>query len=558
MPYAEYSCLSISREDFRKIYKDLPILEHEELFYSQAENRQQLVDEYLTSKLWRLNNIYTIVDKWGDRMIFKMNRAQHLVYAASLRHPRLVILKSRQQGISTFWLVSFFDDCCTQKDLSIGLMAQGQDEAEALLERTKLLWDTLDGEIKTFLGLRLLVDNTKEFKLSSNSKIFIRTSFRSTTLQRLHISEMGKIANAAPKKANEVKTGSLQALAQGNIGVVESTAEGDNLFKDMWDNAVLYLQNMSKKDFMPVFLSWIDDPDCNVEEDQVITPANAKYFKKIEDNLGIRLTRTQKNFWIVQYRELSERVYQEYPATALEAFMATKKGSYYADLYMEHIIGNNREIKNIYDKNLYTQCAFDLGMNDTMVCLPFQCYTDDEFRIIDEFYDNGQQIKYYTDWMKEQPWWETLNHVILPHDGAVTSLNDGKTREDIFREELKTNKDGTPKEIKVHITVLEKTASVNTDIELVRIALHNLYLDIKCEFIKKCILGYKKEWDDRRERWRDKPDHSGDDSHGADAVRYMVMGANRGSTLRAPTKRPTSTKEYGRTRHRQGGRGHDI
>lgn len=557
MPYNEYSCLSISREDFLEIYKGLPIADSVDLFYTQAKSIDEVKYKYMVSKLWRLNNIYTIVDKWGARMTFKMKRVQHLVYAASLRHPRLVILKSRQQGISTFWLVSFFDDCCTIDDLSIGLMAQGQDEAEALLERTKLLWDTLDDEIKHFLNLKLLTDNTKEFKLSTNSKIFIRTSFRSTTLQRLHISEMGKIANAAPKKANEVKTGSLQALAQGNTGIVESTAEGDNLFKDMWDNAVLYIQNMSQKDFKPVFLSWIDDPDCNVDEEQIISPSNAKYFKKVENDLGLRLTRTQKNFWIVQYRELSERVYQEYPATALEAFMATKKGSYYADLYMEHVIGLNREKTGLYDPNLHVQVAFDLGMNDTMVCGAFQCYVDDEFRVIDEFYDNGQQIKYYTDWMKEQPWWVHLNHVILPHDGAVTSLNDGKTREDIFREELKTNKDGSSKEIKVYITVLEKTASVNTDIELVRIALHNLWVDTRCEFLKKSIIGYKKEWDDRRERWRDKPDHTGEDSHGADMVRYMVMGANRGSTLRRPQNTRASTKEHGRN-YSRGRTSHDV
>ena len=299
MPYSEYSCLTITREDFRHIYKGLPIAEYEELFYSQAETEEEVATKYLPSKLWRLNNLYTIVNKWGERITFRMNRAQHLVYAASLRHPRLIILKSRQQGISTLWLVSFFDDCVTLEDLSIGLMAQGQDEASTLLERTKILWETLDPEVKAFLGAAIKVNNTKEFKLTNGSNIFIRTSFRSATLQRLHISEMGKIANNFPEKAREAKTGTLQAIAQGNTAVIESTAEGDNLFKDMWDNSVAYVRNLSKKDFLPVFLSWLDDPDCNVEEDQPITTANAKYFKKLEDELGLRLTRTQKNFWIV-------------------------------------------------------------------------------------------------------------------------------------------------------------------------------------------------------------------------------------------------------------------
>ncbi|MGY2498704.1 hypothetical protein ACW4UO_30035, partial [Klebsiella pneumoniae] len=107
-----------------------------------------------------------------------------------------------------------------------------------LLERTKFLWDKLDPDIKAYLNRSLEKDNAKSFTFNNHSQIFIRVSFRSTTLQRLHISEFGKIANHSPKKAKEVKTGTLQALAVGNTGVIESTAEGRNMFKEMWDASV--------------------------------------------------------------------------------------------------------------------------------------------------------------------------------------------------------------------------------------------------------------------------------------------------------------------------------
>lgn len=517
--------MRITREEFLEIYAGLPVCEYVDLFYSEPENDLDMATNYLTSKLWRLNNIYTIVDKYGKRTTFEMNRSQHLVYAAALRHPRVIILKSRQQGISTLWLVSFFDDCCTQSDFSIGLMAQGTDESEKLLERVKLLWETMNQNILAYWNLHLTKDNTKEFSLSNGSSIYIRTSFRSTTLQRLHISEMGKIANKSPEKAKETKTGTLQALAQGNTGIVESTAEGDNMFKDMWDNAVKFSGNMTPKDFSPVFLSWLDDPDCNVEQDQFVPEKVEEYFKKVEKETGRALTRTQRNFWVTQYRELGDKVYQEYPSTATEAFMATKQGTYYAETYLTWVKKLGRERKGLYDPNLEVQVAVDLGMNDTNVLGVFQEYIKDEVRVIHGFEDNGQRISYYTDWMKRQEWIANLTHVILPHDAMVTDLTSGKTRLQVFEEELKSYKDadGNLQPLHVTFTVLPK-ADRQEGINAVREMIPNLYVDPeKCPYIVDCLYNYHKEWDEKRERFRDVPCHD-EWSNGADMLRYMAAG----------------------------------
>jgi hypothetical protein len=448
-----------------------------------------------------------------------MKLSQHKVYAASLRHPRIIILKSRQQGISTLWLVSFFDDTITNPDFSIGLMAQGQDEAATLLERTKILWDELDPVVKAYLDIEVSKDNTKEFSLTNGSNIFIRTSFRSTTLQRLHISEMGKIANKYPEKAQETKTGTLQAIAPGNTAVIESTAEGANLFKDMWDNAIKHIGQLSKKDFYPVFLSWIDDPDCVLDAPQVISPKHADYFIKLEAELGQKLTDNQKNFWIVQYRELGEKIYQEYPSSPIEAFMATKDGAYYARLYLEFVKGSGREKEGMYDRNLDVQVAVDLGMNDTNSLVIFQTYKN-EIRIIDEVCDNGQQISYYTDILKSKPYFENITRVILPHDAEVKELTSGKTRSQVFEEEL----------MGIDIVVLTR-ADVNEGIEQVRQVLKNLWIDPKCDYLISCLYNYKKEWDEKRERWRDKPCHD-EYSNGADCLRYMAVGSERDSKIR--------------------------
>lgn len=518
----EYSCLTISRKEFRTIYAECPtILAKEELFYTKPENDVEVVNKYLTSKLWRLNNVYSIVDKWGTLITFRMNRSQHMVYAASLKHPRLIILKSRQQGISTLWLVSFFDDAVFISNYNIGLMAQGLDESATLLDRTQILWDNLNPFIKQLLGITINNNNTKEFSFTNNSKFFIRTSFRSATLQRLHISEMGKIANKYPDKAKETKTGTLQALAQGNIGVVESTAEGDNMFKSMWDNAELSSdEDRTPKDFLPVFLSWIDDPDCFVDKDQFISDKNAKYFREVEEQIGKKLTRGQKNFWIVQYRELADKIYQEYPSTSIEAFMATKQGAYWAELYMMWVKGYSRIKENLYDKNLDVEVAFDLGMNDTNSYIAFQNYRK-EVRVIGEFQDSNEPIKYYCDQLKKEPWFSNVTRVILPHDAEVKEQTSGKTRLEVYEDELEYDNDGN--KTNIHVEVLERTESINDDIEKVRQLIPNLWVDKKIDYMQTCFLNFKREWDEKNERFKDKPNKD-EAEQGASAIRYMACG----------------------------------
>lgn len=503
--------LSIDKPKFLELYKGKKIVDNIDLFYSKPKNNDDLVKNYLISKLWRLNNLYTIIDKYGNKVRFVMNLSQHRVYAAKLHHPRLIILKSRQQGISTFWLIDFFDDLCFRKNLSIGLMAQGQDEASTLLERVKLLWDEFPLSTKQLLGLSVVEDNTKRLSLSTGSKIFVRTSFRSTTLQRLHISEMGKIANNYPKKAKETKTGTLQTIAAGNPVVIESTAEGDNMFKTDWEKAVTNVNALSPKDFYPVFLSWLDDPTCVESMPQVIDDKTAKYFEKIELELNRVISLEQKNFWVMQYRELGDEIYQEYPSTEEEAFMVNRAGAYYAHKYLTQVVKQKRIVYDLYDKNLDVQIAADLGMDDTMVITVFQDYNDST-RIIDEVYGNGEDIKYYCDELKEKEYYPQLNHIILPHDAEVKELTSGLTRKEAFENEIP----------QAYITVLAKV-SVQDGINAVRDLLSRLWIDAKCTYIMKCLMNYTKEWDDKRQVWKNKPLHD-ESSNGADSIRYLALG----------------------------------
>jgi len=87
--------LGITREQFKGLYAGLDV--DIATFDNYPATDKSFMEDFLPSKLWRLNNLYTIINKDGYKMQFLMNYAQHVVYSASLRHPRIIILKSRQQ-----------------------------------------------------------------------------------------------------------------------------------------------------------------------------------------------------------------------------------------------------------------------------------------------------------------------------------------------------------------------------------------------------------------------------------------------------------------------------
>lgn len=506
--------LGISREEFREIYAGLPVLKLEDKLYAKIEDADDFYGR-LKYKLFRMNMLYTITNKRMKPVIFKMNRSQHIVFAQSLRHPRLVILKSRQQGISTLYLVMFMDDAFFKPHQEIGLMLQDLQRAKKMLERVKLLWETFDPNIKKELGnLRDTANNESSLTLSNHSSITVGTSFRSGTLSHLHISEMGAIANRRPDWAKETQTGSLQAIAPENPCVIESTAKGDNLFKHMWDNAVKNENALTIRSFKPVFLPWHEDPHCVLDapENFSLTQTEEAYLKSLE----LDLTQEQKNFWAFEHRQLGKEVYQEYPANPEEAFRADQDGNYYTQHFKHYIKDRGRIKDNLYDEYLPVQTAWDLGMDGYTVIVFFQAFQEANeprptIRIIDEFVDRGYDLKYYVEHIKHTPYVGKLINNILPHDVEVKELSTGKSRKSMLMAH------GLDK-----IKVLP-AGNVADGIEAVKEHMKFMYIDKKCEYIISVFNNHKKEWDNMRQHWKAKEADT-EWSHGADALRYMVEG----------------------------------
>lgn len=95
-----------------------------------TDEQNKFLTEKLSSKFWRLNNLYTILDKDGNKIILRLNPSQVKVLT-QYKHNRKIILKSRQQGISTLFLAYYLDDCLFKPGFQAGIQSYGQDEAEA-------------------------------------------------------------------------------------------------------------------------------------------------------------------------------------------------------------------------------------------------------------------------------------------------------------------------------------------------------------------------------------------------------------------------------------------
>jgi len=529
--------LVVSREQFKAIYAGLPnVLNLEYLFDTKASTDTEFVTEYLNTKLWRMNNLYYIIDKEGKKVLFKMNLAQHLKYAAQLRHPRVLVLKSRQRGISTGTLVDYNDDALFNDNTLVGMQSYGLEESAALLEKLQVIWYNLDPAVISFMGLALTKNNTKSMSYSNGSEVKVQTSFRGSTLQRLHVSELGKIANKDPKKAKELKSGTLQAIKMGNPVTIESTAEGQhNAMHIWWVEAEELVGDRSLKDFFPLFLTWVTDPDCSINTPMHITSDQEGALDKIEAEYGeyidvpsFRLTKQQRWWAVAQMRELGDDFYQEYPHTPESAFNAVHDGTYYAKHWRQY---GTVVKEGLYDSAIGVRTAWDLGVNDMMVIVFFQVHGK-SVRIIDEYHNHGEGLDHYVSVLKERiksRGYFYEQHV-MPHDVKVTELQTNKTRLARLRKLGLRN-----------IKVLPRTKSVQNDIQRVREFIPMMALDgTTCNYIQKMFGRYTKKWDDVLGIFADKPLHD-TWSNPADAVRYMVMSL--GSLVVEKRERRNSSSE---------------
>ena len=472
-------------------------------------------------KLARLRSgFYHIKDKDGRRVRFRMNPDQEQFLVE--RHGFDLILKARQKGFTTVIQLDMLDDCLFQSNIAAGVIAHNLVDAKAFFaDKIKYAYDNLPPLFRKYRTAT--VDSAESLKFNNGSSIRVGTSLRSGTLQRLHVSEYGKLCAKYPEKAREVKSGAFNTVQAGQRIVVESTAEGQaGHYYELCQAARRKDDagtNLTSLDFKFHFAPWWTSAEY-VLADGVSEPAEMQeYFEKLAQQ-GIALTIQQRAWYVKKAEQQLEDMKREYPSTADEAFEASVEGSYFG----RQMVTMRREKRicriPILDAPVYT--SWDLGFNDSMAII---CWQDVgmERRAIDYVENNGEGFGFYAAELRRRGY-DYARHW-MPHDADHHMLNVVATTR---REEA--NKAGI-----APIEVVPRIDDELTGIDASRAFLPQVFIDEeRCSRLVQCLDNYRKDWDDKLGTWKSRPRHD-EFSHGYKAFETAAI-APRQTASRGPLK----------------------
>lgn len=237
------------------------------------------------------------------------------------------------------------------------------------------------------------------------------------------------------------------------------------------------------------------------------------YFIDLEKEC-IKLTYGQKNWYFRQWCTLGDKIKQEYPSTAQEAFMASADAYFYAEEIQE--ARKDRRIIPLRWRNEHlVYVSFDLGVFDHTVLWFYQMY-DENVYFIDYYQDYNKSYDFYVNFMlSEKPY--HYGSVFLPHDASKRDEVTLKSYADKVRDILHE------KHVDVH--VLKKDDPI-TGINLAKVFLNRCYLDsVKCAQGIDHLQKYKRKWKEGV-GWLHEPLHN-IHSHAADSFRYASLSIDK-------------------------------
>jgi hypothetical protein len=460
----------------------------------------------LSSQRWRLNHLYNIVDATGREILFVMNYAQTLLYLGMWFCN--IILKSRQHGITTFICLLYLDICLFNSNMHACIIAHNKDDAEDFFQKKILFaYNRLPDLLK--LQLRATRESRHELVFANGSSIRVTTSGRSGTYQMVHISELGKMCAKYPMKAEEVVSGTLNAIHSGMMVSVESTAEGqDGKFYEMVTRAMKAQQEkreIGKLEFKFFFFGWQDNELNRTQPTGVeIYPRISEYLDKLQSDMNIRLSPEQRAWYAQKEMTQGDLMFREHPSTPEEAFKGSLEGAYYGKEFTA--LRNRGQITSVpHRESMLVRTWWDLGFND-LNAIWFTQDVGREIHAIHYYENSGESLVHYRsylDKMSKERGYRYGQHM-APHDIMVHEYTSGVTRWD------------SAAQLGIKFEIGNRT-SEQLQIERVRGILPIVWFDREeCDAGIRALESYRKEWNPKLGAYRDKPFHDWA-SHGASA-----------------------------------------
>ena len=467
-----------------------------------------------TSRL--ADGFYKIKGKDGQTVPFRMNEDQAKFHHS--RHGMDVMLKARQKGFTTYIQLDMLDDCLFMPNTAAGVIAHNLTDAKAFFaDKIKFAYDNLPSEFRAVVSAEQ--DAADSMKFSNGSSIRVGTSLRSGTLQRLHVSEYGKLCAKFPEKAREVRSGAFNTVQAGQRITIESTAEGQaGHFYELTQKAQQKTDAgtpLTALDFKFHFAPWWTSEEYVLHEDVTITTEFAAYFEDLEVKHKVFLTDAQKAWYVKKEEQQGEDMKREYPSTPQEAFEASIEGAYFGT-EMRKMRKEGRICRiPIMDAPVYT--TWDLGLNDSMTITFWQDHGF-ERRAIDYYENSGEGFNHYAAVLNRKGY--NYSRHYMPHDADQRSLTDiADTRK------MHAERTGIKP-----IEVLKRIDTEQSGIDASRAFIAKVWMDEeRCSRLIACLDNYRKAWDDKLGQFKSYALHD-EFSHGYKSFESAAIRPDRVAT----------------------------
>lgn len=260
----------------------------------------------------------------GEKIPFTFNAAQAYLHQqieiqrASKGRVRILVLKGRQQGISTYSEGRLYWQVATKFGRKAYVLAHKQEASDNLFSMVDAYFKGTPMSMRPHVGR----SNSKELVFDRlESKIEVATAGsegtgRGGTAQYMHGSEVAFWQNAAAHLAG---IGQTIPNAPDTEIILETTANGTaNVYHDMWTIAT-----RGESDYLPVFIPWYWQPEYAIEPPPgfVLTAEEAEYaqvFDLTAEQMAWRRAKIATDF-----KGDVSLFNQEYPATAELAFASS-------------------------------------------------------------------------------------------------------------------------------------------------------------------------------------------------------------------------------------------
>lgn len=330
----------------------------------------------LSDEHW-LKYYVKIINKNGEQVPFVLNPIQKKIedkikeLESQGKPARIIVLKARQEGVSTYTQAKFLCRTVKNKNRNALVVAHRDDSTNAIFDKAKYSNSCLPDHIKPLQrasnARELIFDTPVTHKgkgTGLNSKIKVQTAGsdgigRSDTYHYIHLSEFA-FYSGDPLKALSGINSSVPSVV-GTIVIIESTANGNNSFKELWD-----LAESGENDYIPMFFSWFDYPDYQMpvteEERAEIMSSLNEYEQGLVDNHELPAERIKWYRWKLKNdcNGNTDLMKQENPSNSKEAFLATGRPVFANDKVMAHI----EKLKKQYKANPPKQGSFLFEWNN--------------------------------------------------------------------------------------------------------------------------------------------------------------------------------------------------